>query len=103
MFCIEILASTSSEGARLAVGVDTDALAVRAASQNGVLNKFSGKWITLQCQPTVDGPDPLDSNPQGFVLPTEYDLCVANILQVLLLLPEGNLVTHQTKETLSCV
>ena len=70
-------------GASLAVGTDTDALAVRAASQNGVLNKFSGKWITLQCGASIEDPDPLSTNPQGFLLPNEYDICIANILQVL--------------------
>ena len=69
-------------GASLAVGTDTDAVAVRAASQNGVLNKFSGKWIILQCGPSIEDPDPLSTNPQGFLLPTEYDICIANILQV---------------------
>lgn len=69
-------------GASLAVGTDTDCVAVRAARQNGTLNRFSGRWVTLQCGPSVDDPDPLQSNPQGFVLPTQYDLCVANILQV---------------------
>ena len=69
-------------GASLAVGTDTDAVAVRAASQNGVLNKFPGAWITLQCGALASDPDPLLSNPQGFLLPTKYDICVANILKV---------------------
>ena len=71
-----------SAGATLAVGTDTDSVAVRAARQNGSLNSFSGKWITLQCGAYLNGPDPVQSNPQGFSLPSEYDLVVANILQV---------------------
>lgn len=69
-------------GATLAVGTDTDSVAVRAARQNGSLNNFPGRWITLQCGPDLQEPDPIASNPQGFALPTEYDLVVANILQV---------------------
>ena len=74
--------SYCDSGASLAVGTDTDPVAVRAASQNGVLNKFTGKWITLHCGPSVDNADPISSNPQGFLLPSKYDICVANILQV---------------------
>lgn len=69
-------------GASLAVGIDTDPVAVRAAGQNGVLNRFEGRWVTLQCGPLGTSPDPVLSNPQGFELPTQFDRCVANILQV---------------------
>ena len=65
------------------MGVDTDPVAVRAASQNGVLNRFDGRLVTLRCGPSIDDPEPLQSNPQGFSMPGEYDVCVANILQVI--------------------
>ena len=67
------------------MGVDTDPVAVRAASQNGVLNRFDGRLVTLRCGASIDDPEPLQSNPQGFSMPCEYDVCVANILQVILL------------------
>ena len=66
------------------MGVDTDPVAVRAASQNGVLNRFDGRLVTLRCGASIDDPEPLQSNPQGFSMPRDYDVCVANILQVIL-------------------
>lgn len=45
----------------MAVGTDVDGLAVRAAGRNAELNGVSPAFISLLCDPSIDGPNPADS------------------------------------------
>ena len=70
-------------GAAEAFGADTDPLAVRAATQNAALNAMGERFSAVQCQASVEGPEPLAAascGPQD--LSGAFDLVMANILQV---------------------
>jgi ribosomal protein L11 methylase PrmA len=45
--------------ARQAIGTDTDPLAVKAAARNAEHNGQGARFVSLQCAPDLDGPEPL--------------------------------------------
>lgn len=49
-------------GASVAVGTDVDSLAVRAAARNAELNDVAERFVSLLCDPTIDGPEPVASS-----------------------------------------
>ncbi|CAD7700989.1 unnamed protein product [Ostreobium quekettii] len=65
-------------GAKKAVGVDADPVAVRAAIQNAELNGVEDKFTVLGCGHSGDDDDPLA---EGGLQPRRFDICVANILK----------------------
>lgn len=67
-------------GAASAVGTDIDPLAVKAANDNARLNGVGHRLTTVQCSPSVQGPDPVE----GMMFqhqPVQFDICMANILR----------------------
>ena len=70
-------------GAAGAFGTDTDPLAVRAATQNAALNAMGERFSAVQCEASVEGPEPLAAASCGPQDPSgAFDLVMANILQV---------------------
>ncbi len=69
-------------GAAQAYGTDTDALAVRAASQNAALNAMEGRFQAVQCEASTDGPEPLAASCGPAPVSGAFDVVTANILQV---------------------
>ena len=70
-------------GATQAYGTDTDALAVRAAAQNASLNTLEGRFRAVQCEASIEGPEPLAAAECGPAsVSGAFDVVMANILQV---------------------
>lgn len=56
---------------------------MRAAGQNAALNSMEGRLVAVQCEASIEGPEPLTAAACGAPAPSgAFGLVMANILQV---------------------